>query len=172
MQRVDRWIDNLATRRYESTKRLQTLKGTEIKHRLKEFNVSEETLSLPEKKDLLAALIQRRSCTCAVCCEEFQDMDAYRQTPCGHGYHDACLREWVVKQATEHGKMPRCPVCCASIKPVVPITGCEKKVSRTASSSGEQQANDFWSQILQEEVSRMASEPPRKKRRDGGCQQQ
>jgi hypothetical protein len=41
---------------------------------------------------------------CAVCLTEIDDNDRAMMTPCGHGFHEECLRRWMQEQMI-------CPVC-------------------------------------------------------------
>lgn len=123
IERVDWWVDSLRTRRFLSAEKLRSLKGSQIKSFLEELHVSTDILTLREKDELVAALLARRDSACAICMQEFQEHDAYKQTRCGHGFHDACLREWAIKT-------PTCPTCCTAIKAPPPSTPPRNKVSQ------------------------------------------
>lgn len=45
---------------------------------------------------------------CAVCIEELQSTEQYRELPCGHQFHSDCIDPWLEQSVT-------CPMCTASI---------------------------------------------------------
>lgn len=49
--------------------------------------------------------------TCAICLAEFSDHDILVDLPCGHHYHEECIRGWLVRKA-------QCPLCKAVIRPL------------------------------------------------------
>jgi len=154
-ERVDRWVDALSTRRFLSDDSLKLLKGAQIKSMLEELRVSKDIMSLREKGELLSALITRRSSSCAVCMLDFKEKDAYRQTLCGHGFHDECLREWAIKT-------PNCPTCtCALTAP------------KRALSDEDTSTNRFSHLFKDRKRANGTSESPSKRRRDDNpCAQQ
>lgn len=42
---------------------------------------------------------------CAICLEDYEDDDVLRMLPCGHGFHDACVKPWLLD------KSDTCPLC-------------------------------------------------------------
>ena len=52
---------------------------------------------------------------CPICLEPFSDSDGVRVLPCGHVYHDQCVRSWLV---TCHAD---CPSCRQDFLALVPI---------------------------------------------------
>jgi hypothetical protein len=45
------------------------------------------------------------ACTCAICLDEFEDMEKVRILPCGHRFHEACLLPWLTERHSS------CPLC-------------------------------------------------------------
>ena len=45
---------------------------------------------------------------CAVCIEELQSTEQYRELPCGHQFHRDCIDPWLEQSVT-------CPMCAMSI---------------------------------------------------------
>ena len=45
---------------------------------------------------------------CIICMEEFQKNEKVKLLPCGHIFHDNCIKEWLMKQKT-------CPFCKSEI---------------------------------------------------------
>ncbi|TMW61555.1 hypothetical protein Poli38472_012746 [Pythium oligandrum] len=48
--------------------------------------------------------------TCCICLMDYDIDDDLRVLPCGHEYHESCVDEWLMRNAT-------CPVCRNSIEP-------------------------------------------------------
>ena len=48
--------------------------------------------------------------SCGLCTEKFKDTPQWpvQRTPCGHAFHDTCLRQLILAQ---HGGAARCPIC-------------------------------------------------------------
>jgi hypothetical protein len=155
-ERVDRWVDALPTRRFLSDESLRSLKGPQIKIMLEDLQVSKEILSYREKEELLSALLIRRSSSCAVCMQDFKEKDAYRQTICGHGFHDECLRAWAIKT-------PRCPTCCVAIKP-------PKRALPTADLDNS--ADEMFKDISLTSLKQLFEPPRKKSNNNDGCTQQ
>jgi len=55
---------------------------------------------------------------CCICIEDFEPNETTKVLPCGHGYHPACIDEWL----TEHSDL--CPMCKRSIfsEPTHPLS--------------------------------------------------
>jgi len=56
---------------------------------------------------------------CCICIEDFETNELTKVLPCGHGYHPACIDEWL----TDHSDL--CPMCKRSIfcEPTHTVTG-------------------------------------------------
>jgi hypothetical protein len=60
---------------------------------------------------------------------DFQSDEFVRCLPCGHVFHDACVRQWVRKSATAKKSQPTpttqdhgaCPMCRGPIVPTGPL---------------------------------------------------
>jgi len=46
---------------------------------------------------------------CCICIEDFETNESTKVLPCGHGYHPACIDEWL------QGHSDKCPMCKRSI---------------------------------------------------------
>ena len=46
---------------------------------------------------------------CIICMEEFQEKETVKLLPCGHIFHDNCIKQWLLKQKT-------CPFCKSEIR--------------------------------------------------------
>jgi len=114
-ERIDAIVDAFPTRRYKSAAQLLELKGFELVSELRELGVSRSTFTAPDKSDLHAALVQRRDSACAVCLADFDVDEAYRNTLCGHSFHDCCLRSAALHEFDMSCEMPHCPSCRSQI---------------------------------------------------------
>jgi hypothetical protein len=54
-------------------------------------------------RQIRASDVQRET-KCSICLEEFSRGETVCELPCKHIFHDACVREWLRREAT-------CPVC-------------------------------------------------------------
>mmetsp|Transcript_144888 Transcript_144888/g.255396 ORF Transcript_144888/g.255396 Transcript_144888/m.255396 type:complete len:198 (+) Transcript_144888:95-688(+) len=66
---------------------------------------------------------------CGICLAEFERGELLRQLPCGHRYHEPCLRQWFKRQ-------PTCPTCRFDCRP-----GVRRGFSRFSASPGAQQSS-------------------------------
>ena len=51
--------------------------------------------------------LETDSKACAICQENFQDLEQIKSTPCKHMFHPGCIGTWLKKECTK----PTCPVC-------------------------------------------------------------
>lgn len=75
---------------------------------LNEVSLAEEDESMPEEEIDMLPAVMRLQDSCAVCLQE-RGEDVARQLPCGHTFHDLCLRNWLKLKAT-------CPICKQSAR--------------------------------------------------------
>jgi hypothetical protein len=55
---------------------------------------------------------QENKMDCPICLEELVEDTTYK-TPCGHSFHETCLKKW--KETYAEGKQPTCPYCRGNI---------------------------------------------------------
>eukprot|EP00438_Fugacium_kawagutii_P002830 Skav214116 [mRNA] locus=scaffold1185:403571:404359:- [translate_table: standard] len=60
-------------------------------------------------EELLKEHVAEEPCSCCICHEENTEEEA--QLPCGHRFHRACVRKWLIS-----GRL-RCPLCNHSFEP-------------------------------------------------------
>lgn len=72
-----------------------------------------EMLSSSELMDARAADGKAAGVECAVCIEEIEASEIYRELPCGHQFHRDCIDPWLEQSVT-------CPMCATSIVETAP----------------------------------------------------
>jgi len=82
------------------------LLGRHIKKTFKYFQRTESARLLPI---LTYSEDKIHNNNCCICIEDFEERDAIKVLPCGHGYHPACIDKWL----TDHSDL--CPMCKQSI---------------------------------------------------------
>merc|ERR1719367_730420 len=55
---------------------------------------------------------------CPICCEEFEESVPIKRTPCGHHFHEHCLKKWL----ENYGKI--CPLCRKDLEEAVEQHDC------------------------------------------------
>lgn len=73
--------------------------------------LSEDLISMYLTKTLYCSAEQSQEGTCAICLEEYKNMDDVGTLKtCGHDYHVSCIRKWLSMKNM-------CPICKASALP-------------------------------------------------------
>jgi len=77
-----------------------------VKRAIAAFRRTENARRLPTVPYKQGEIINH---SCCICIEDFEQNESTKVLPCGHGYHPACIDEWL----TDHSDL--CPMCKRSI---------------------------------------------------------
>eukprot|EP00438_Fugacium_kawagutii_P024271 Skav206665 [mRNA] locus=scaffold56:80774:81388:+ [translate_table: standard] len=64
-------------------------------------------------EDMLQDVHGEEPCSCAICLEDRREEEEEAQLPCGHRFHKACVRKWLIYEHL------RCPMCNSGPDPLV-----------------------------------------------------
>jgi len=82
--------------------------------------------------------------TCSICLERFKELTGISACPCGHTFHQCCLRRWM-RTCQSQRRPCNCPVCAKSFKNI-PATGIIKSLyfNGDTQSSENQAQSEIW----------------------------
>ncbi|KAF4695517.1 hypothetical protein FOZ60_004587 [Perkinsus olseni] len=76
---------------------------------------NESTSEIDEPDDSDEGLLHASSFECPICLADCRDDPGVRLLPCGHCFHEHCIRAWFVQQLIK----PTCPLCRSPVLPAI-----------------------------------------------------
>jgi E3 ubiquitin-protein ligase RNF38/44 len=111
-------LQKLPTEHYASAEELHALPGAELRRRLAKRRLLPSSRGLVERRELcqlLASAGGGSGSSCSICFEDYAAGEVLRVLPCSHRFHLECVDKWLLFAATDHVRLPACPLCNAEL---------------------------------------------------------